>query len=154
MGQSNYPTLSRTGLYMHWYSTWDNLFNYTKLLHKNVFLKKIIILLFTDKLSSSVFFYKKNSESLKSDLIFNLENTNINLNQFFKKKTFPFMYFGKIWFLKIQNWVIISLYVYVSKKIKKQIKKQTKNSKYKNIIFFLYLIKNNHINIFTNKFNF
>jgi len=153
LGQINFPALNKVGYFLLWDSVWEDFFNYKQLLTADIFLKNLIYLLFSDYimfsnyfLSNKYFYFLINSNSV----FFNKYKNFNDLIKFFKKqslRTSP-VYFGKVWFIQFQNWILISLYIYkpLIKKIIANKETQLVNSHY----FFKIKNKSN----FFNKFKF
>ncbi len=151
MGQINFPALNKVGYFLLWDSIWEDFFNYKQLLNADIFLKNLLYLLFNDYIMFSNFFL-----SNKYFYFLNTNNSNFfnkyknfnDLIKFFKKqslRTSP-VYFGKLWFIQFQNWILVSLYIY-----KPLIKKVYLNN---DIEFtdFHYFFKINNNFLFFNKF--
>ena len=133
MGQSSLPILNKVGVSMRWDSSFDNLLNFKKTVLSDIFLKKFFDFVFEDKfifIFYKFFFFKKLKFKKFGDILKK------------KKKRIP-IYSSKIWFLKYQNWVIISFYLYIPKVF---LKKSLKLKKFKinnNFSFFKYILNNN-----------
>lgn len=142
MGQSSLPVLNKVGLSMRWDSSYDSSVNFKKYVLLDIFIKKFFDFIFDDKILLifyNNFFFKK----LKNSTMLNIFKI--------KKKKIP-VYASKIWLLRHQKWVVVSVYLYIPKiflkkslKIKK-IKLNTHNS------FFSFLLDSQKYN-FLYKYN-
>jgi len=145
MGQINLPVLNRTGYSTFWDSNWDNYYNYQKEFNKNIFLKNLLILILDDRILYSSFFNSKKlnnfiyNKSLKFSNYF--DNRTIIFGNF-SKKNLPFFH-SKIWYIKYQNWLLISLFIYnIINKINIPLYENSTTSyklyyKYYNFLYFL-----------------
>ena len=129
MGQINLPVLNKTGYSVFWDSCFDNTFNFSKDLHASIFTKKIIKLFFKDK-SSRLFVFlkvKKLKKILNEFLLSGNQASGRSMDFYFTKlstfddikkkalywykyKSVPY-YGTKIFFIKYDNWVIITFRV-------------------------------------------
>jgi len=154
MGQLNLPVLNRVGYKMYWNSVWDSCYSYRKEFNKNFFLKAVLMLLLSDRLLYGSFFLSKKFNFFLDKKKLNFSNFTINSSEEFMelaKKNIPCFY-SRIWYIKYQSWVLITLFIY-SAKVQRQ-KFFKKNIFKKNKIYFcyynyLYFLKNN----FNNKYN-
>lgn len=105
MGQSSLPVLNKVGISMRWDASFDNLINFKKTLLSDIFLKKFFDYIFEDKVIFIFykFFFSKFEKFKKLKDIFKK-----------KKKRVP-IYCSKVWFLKYQNWLVLSTYIYIPK---------------------------------------
>ena len=105
MGQSSLPVLNKVGISMRWEASFDNLINFKKTLLSDIFLKKFFDYIFEDKIIFifyKFFFFKFEKFKKLKDVLKK------------KKKKLP-IYCSKIWFLKYQQWIVVSTYIYVPK---------------------------------------
>lgn len=105
MGQSSLPVLNKVGISMRWEASFDNLINFKKTLLSDIFLKKFFDYIFEDKIVFifyKFFFFKFEKFKKLKDILKK------------KKKRIP-IYCSKVWFLKYQQWVVISTYIYIPK---------------------------------------
>lgn len=147
MGQSSLKYLNRVGYSLHWDKNWES---------RNVYGHSFIKFFFVDFFFTNFFknnFFKKykffdNKKNLKNKFL-----SSYNLCDsvaFFKKPLKFFVYSNffqsKIWVLNYQNWVVINVYIYFPKRLKRRKFFNTKNlsqltqkkfDKYKNKYNFL-----------------
>ena len=120
MGQSSLKYLNRVGYSLHWDKNWES---------KNVYGHYFIKFFFVDFFFTNFFknnFFKK-YRTFRSDG--NLVNSISHSHKFYDKISFfnkplkMFMYSNffqsKIWVLNYQGWVIINIYVYFPKRLKR-----------------------------------
>jgi len=88
---------------MHWNSNWSNLVSYKKFLYFDFFIKRFFFFFFDDKII--VLFVKKFYFSANTNTVSELLLPK-------KKNSLP-LYVTSAWFLYYQNWVVLTLYVYV-----------------------------------------
>ncbi len=145
MGQTKFKYLNRVGYSIYWNNSWESLNNFRKSFVKYFFLDLFLNKIFDDSFFVQDYFYLKNKYSNKNNFI--------NNNIFFLKKLFVFkkkfknlkIFNSKIWILSYQNFIIINVYVYITKKNVNNIN----NEKKKKII-----LKKIKYNNYLNKFNF
>ncbi len=144
MGQSSLPILNKVGASMRWDSSFDNLLNFKKILLSDIFLKKFFDFVFEDKF---IFIFYK--------LFFSQDSKFKKIGDILKKKKkrIP-IYSSKLWFLKYQNWTVVSFYLYIPKVF---LKKSLKIKKFKinnNFSFSKFILNNNQDleNLFLHKY--
>ena len=110
MGQRGLFFLNKTGFNMHWNSNWDSTFAYTRYLKYTIFLENFFSLFFFDYISklNFFFFFSKLNRIFKLNTIATGQTSVASLNIQSSVKSTVY-YLGKIWFLKFQNWVVITL---------------------------------------------
>lgn len=100
MGLTSLSCLNRAGVYNYWDDSWSSLKLYNRYYSGNFFLKVLIVELLGGSFFNTIFL--KNKKTLgylgKYKLINSYSYKNI--------------YFGKIWYLKFQKWLIIVVYYY------------------------------------------
>ena len=139
MGQTKFKYLNRVGYSIYWNNSWESKHNYRKNFINFLFLDLFLNKILDDSFFVQDYFFKKNN---------NTNNNIIFLKKlfFFKKKSKNLKIFNsKIWILKLQNWIIVNIFVYTTKKNVNNIN----NEKKKKIIF-----KKNKYNNYLGKFNF
>jgi len=155
MGQINLPVLNRVGYSNYWDSVWDNCYSYQKEFNKDIFLKNLLILILDDRILYSSFF---NSNKL-NNFIFNknlkfsnfIDNNTIAFGSF-SKKNLPFFH-SKIWYIKYQNWLLVSLFIYnVINKVSPHFTENSLNNTktYYRYYNFLYYLNNNTFKKYNN----
>lgn len=164
MGQINLPVLNRVGYSSFWESLWENYYSYSKEFNKNLFFKKILILLLNDRIIYGNYFYSKKLNNFifkKSTFLVSFDK---NYNFFFESitsKNLPFFY-SKLWYIKYQNWLLVSLFIYnILNKLKHKENNFVTNrinifNKYYNFLYFLnksFLNSYLYSTKFSNKFN-
>lgn len=114
------------GLTMFWCGMWDDKLNFSKKLKEDIFINMFLCLIFTGSMYNSNIFYSakcgyyNNSFFVKLSIIkaiyfnnwtfFNKQN-HICLIKPIKIKNFAH-YLGKLWILRFQGWLILSLTIY------------------------------------------
>ena len=148
MGQVNLPILNRAGFFSFWDSVWEDFFNYQRAFREDIFAKKLLSFLLFDQILFSNFFLSLNYffliKKISRPFFINYKNYT-ELTKFFKKqavKTSP-IYFSKLWVIKFQKWVLLSIYLY-----KPLIKATETDNDYDEVAFFL-----NNYKSFINSFN-
>lgn len=126
MGQINMPMLNKVGYSMFWDSMWDNKINYTRSFKEDIYLKRFIILIFDDCISSNTikFYNKKYSKLiLNTYRIPTRLKSNKELYSYLIKNNKVVFYNSKVWVLKYQKWVVLYLYIYLPlhNKLKKKV---------------------------------
>lgn len=110
MGKINLPLLNRVGYSIFWDSNWENFFNYTNNLNKNLFIKSLLFLLLDDKIIYNFYFLSNSFCFLKKKNVDFFKNAFIN-NGLKKIKSYPF-FNSKLWYFKYQKWCIIIFFFY------------------------------------------
>jgi hypothetical protein len=117
---------------MFWLSVWDDVHLLNKKFKEDYLTRKFLTFIFKNKFST---FLKKMNYSTYSIEI--LEKFNINLSNFLEKESFPFFlrslsrvpnFLSKIFILRFQKWVCISLKIYTPSNKKKKTKKKKNNN--------------------------
>ena len=137
MGQTKFKYLNRSGYSIYWNNSWDSKNNYKKNFINFYFLDLFLNKIFKDTLFVKDYFFKKNKYNNFINKFFLKNVLFLKKNYFFKNRIKLLKVFNsKIWILNYQNWIVINVYVYISKKkfyvnnIKK--KKNNLNPKKKN----------------------
>lgn len=121
--------LNRIGIYQYWNNSWINNFNSKVFLNKTLFLENLINYLFTERIFGYYFFKKLSnvSESEKKRFFRKLED-----------KTLIYKYnFTKIWVVKYNTYLLMSLFCFYFFKIKgASSKKKKPNLKKITIVFW------------------
>lgn len=169
MGQVNLPILNRTGYSVFWQSCFDDKLNYRKLLHSSIISKKIVSQFFRDSTSKSFFFLKKKKIfKISTALVYKLKGlSSVNSTKIYKnidniinyslKKKFLYSskkipsYNTKLFFIKYNNWIIITFRLYVP--ISKVLKRRLKFKKIKESTIISNFWKFFYINLYKNKLN-
>ena len=129
IGQSSLPILNRLGTHMYWNNVWLNNFNTRHFLNKTLFFENIFFFIFSEKIFK--FFFSK--------IFTKFQNQNFQFKSFFikknKKKKFTFLKknvvsltakkkinynFTRIWFVKYNNYILFTSFVFFYFKIKKK----------------------------------
>ena len=146
---------------MYWNNCWFNNFNKNFFFNKTVFIESIFFFLFTDRILK--FFFKKRYKGKSNKVFFfkfffkkrvikkNLFKKNkIIFKKTLKKKSSKILRkkynFSKLWFIKYNNYILLSIFCFFYFKVKK--KKLTKLKRKKLKLFF---IKNKVARIFWRK---
>lgn len=132
---------------MYWDNTWLSNFNYKNFFNKTLFLENIFIYIFSEKIFKN--FFEKSLGDSSSEKIF---LKNIKKKIFFRKNKlilfkklkkknkskFNKYNFSKLWFVKYNNYVLLTMFVFFYFKIKnkKKIKIKTKFSNKTSLIFW------------------
>jgi len=130
---------------MYWNNCWLNNFNFKNFLNKTLFLENLFSFLFCEKIFRNFFtkrleksdaksfyfknvFFKKIRKKFyfkKDKLLFYKRGTKLNLNTHKSKK----YNFTKVWFIKYNNFILATLFVYFYFKIRgKKIQPKKKSS--------------------------
>jgi hypothetical protein len=140
IGQSSLPILNRVGTHMYWNNSWVNFFNKKNFFNKILFFENIFYFLFSDKLFR--FFFKGFTNSFYKSFLFKKlyikkKNKVRNVLSFRKNKkkkiikTKKLKYnFTRLWFVKYNNYILLTTFIFFYFKIKK------KKIKKKNFTFF------------------
>jgi len=128
LGQASIPVLNRTGYSMFWLSSWDSLHHYNKLFNEDMFIRSFFENMFTRKMSTHFYYYKKSHidfkfktfvEKYKIHIKYSVTTNQMPrfLRRFYK---IPF-YWTKVKILRFQHWLIIYFHIFSkNKKIKKK----------------------------------
>lgn len=129
MGQISSPLSMRYAKSMHWPTLWSDSLNFNKKFKVDVLLNTVLPLFFNESIylnsylnTKNVYFYLNTS--------FNFSNFSLKkfyLNSFFKKKLnfnsletmtpFFLSFFGKLWIIRFNNWLVCVFFTYSPKKI-------------------------------------
>lgn len=121
---------------MYWNNTWLNNFNYKNFLNKTLFLENFFLFIFSEKIFKT-FFEKTTNNTIINKLFLK----KIKKFSFFRKNKLLFKKiikkkntvkhhkynFSKVWFVKYNNYLLITTFVYYFFKIKNRKKFKTKN---------------------------
>ena len=110
MAQSKFNVLNRTGYTIHWNNSWESFNNYSQNFINFFVLDLFLNNLLDDDLFSKDYFILKNLNEKNKNIFFIKKLYKIKL-KYKKRKKFN----SKIWILKFQNWIIIKVYVYITK---------------------------------------
>lgn len=129
MGQSSLPVLNRLGSHMYWNNSWVNVFNNKIFFNKTLFFENIFYFLFSEKIFTIFFFNFKNNfvkSQLFKQLFFKKQNkikNSIFLKKTKNKKQKNAKYnFTRVWFIKYNNYILLSSFVFFYLKVKKKTK--------------------------------
>ena len=128
MGQSSLPILSKSGIYMYWSNCWLNNFNQKNFLNKSIFLENLFLFIFSEKLFN-FFFKKKLSKNFKINFFkislnkFKYKNKTQVKTKLKKKNNYNFT---RVWFIKYNNTICVSTFVFHYFKVK-TVKKKNLN---------------------------
>ena len=128
MGQTSLKYLNRAGYSIHWDKSWEsgNVYGHTSV--KFFFIDFFLTSFFKNNPLKRNSLFKKN---LKKIRLIN-SYTFFNFTSFFNKPLEFFSYSNffqsKIWVFSYQNWIIINVYTYFPKLLKRQRVVNTKNS--------------------------
>jgi hypothetical protein len=143
MGQISYPILNRYGYSMYWDNMWDNLQYYNRFFMKSLFFNLIFFNIFNFYLTLNFFFYTKNFYKNINYCRNKYKNFFLNLNLNSYKyinynygKSLNNVYPGKVWIFIIEQWYIISIFLYNSVFTKED--SEIENIKVKNIFPYMY----------------
>ena len=121
---------------MYWNNCWLNFFNKNNFFNKTNFLENFFYFLFTEKIYYN-FFNKNFFKKITDDNIFNVFLK--KKKKIFKKNNKKIKYnFTKLWFIKYNNFILLSIFCFFYfkvKKIKKKKKKKMPISKTLKIFF-------------------
>lgn len=106
---------------------WDDKLNFSKKLKEDILINMFLFLIFNGTINNSNFFYATNASYFwqifisRRDLsLKDYYNSSVKIDDnnkvFFKKPDFfrsTIYYFGKIWILRFNGWVIITFHLYV-----------------------------------------
>lgn len=129
IGQSSLPILSRLGSHMYWNNTWVSFFNRKNFFNKTVFFENIYLYLFSENLFN--FFFAKNFTNLNrvnyfKNFLIRKKALNVlltttkskKLRKIVKKKTKYNL--SRVWFVKYNNFILFTTFVFFYFKIKKK----------------------------------
>lgn len=130
MGLTSLSYLNRSGVYGYWEDNWDSMKLYRNNLYFSFFFKAVIREILSGAFFNIIFALNKRNPGYK----FKYKATN--------SKSFKNVYFSKVWYLRYQNWLVVSIcyYKFKLKKRKRRRKKSTLrslNSRHLNI-YYLY----------------
>ena len=135
MAQSKFNVLNRTGYSINWNNSWESINNYSKNFINFFMVDLFLNNLLNDNLFSKDYFLIKKITEKNKNIFFLKKIYKIKLKNKKRKK-----FNSKVWILKFQNWIIIKVFIYMTKFLI-NIKKTKK------------YIKINHLN-YMSKFNF
>lgn len=122
MGLTSLACLNRSGTYSYWDDNWSSNKLYRRYYYSTFFLKILITEILNGLFFNAIYINKVNTIGYISK--YKLINSYLYKN----------ILFGKVWFLKYQNWFVVIVYYYNLNLLKKKIiKKQKllKKKKYK-----------------------
>ncbi len=116
MGQTKFKYINRSGYSIYWNNSWESKNNFKKSFINFYFLDIFLNKFFNDNLFVKDYFFKKNKS-------FNFNKNYFSKNILFLKKKYIIkkklknlkIFNSKIWILNYQNWIIIKIYIYVTK---------------------------------------
>lgn len=138
MGQKASPLSARLGLTMYWDNMWDDKLNFSKKLKEDIFINMFLFLIFKGSCyNNNKFFSTKNiyywtsllSNSNKdfstlNDVFFLFDSHSSFFKNFYFNKLervkYKKYYISKIWILRVQNWTVITFYIYIPQNMKQQ----------------------------------
>jgi len=113
MGQSSIPVLNRSGYSMFWSSVWDDKHRYKHSFLEDLFIRKYIPYVFSNKISSNLIFNANSSFNKTSNLyLYKKYNLNYNLskhsisNFLLNFNKLP-VYISKIHIIRLNSWILI-----------------------------------------------
>jgi hypothetical protein len=115
LGQCSIPVLNRSGYFMFWTSSWDDLHSFHVKFKEDIFIRRFVNYIFEQKSSSkSIFFLNL---KIKNNIF---EKYNINVssatsvtsfsNYLFKLSKSPY-YLSSIRIIRYQQWLVIYFYI-------------------------------------------
>ena len=114
MGQPRLQVVNKLGINNFWESSWDNNVKYKNNLYEQFFIKSFFKSILITKMDKTSFFKKKSfyEDFFNKDIIKGSKKiyTYNRYILYLKKRTIT--YCGKVWFIKYQNWTLVSTYVY------------------------------------------
>ncbi len=128
IGQISLPMLNRIGIYQYWNNSWVNNFNTKVFLNKSLFIENLINFLFTERIFGFFFLKKLNFLNENSKKAFLKKLTNKTLLKKFN--------FTKLWFIKYNQFILISIFCFFYLRIKRQVLKKKKISFKKTTLVF------------------
>ena len=156
IGQSSLPILNRVGTHMYWNNSWVNFFNKKNYFNKVLFFENIFYFLFSDKIFR--FFFKNFKSDFSNSFLFKkliLKKKNKVRNFFFLKKNKKKKIsknrkakynFTRLWFIKYNNYIMLTTFVFFYFKVKKKKKIKKKNFSFLNKTFNIFLKKKRGLN--------
>lgn len=111
MGQANSPFLLKLGRSMFWQTMWSDKISYSRKLNEDIFLNMFLPLFFKKN-----FFKKVHLETFYGEYSHKKSK---------RKLQSQFMFVGKTWFLRYNNWCVLVFFVYDAIKLTRQKKKKT-----------------------------
>lgn len=137
MGLISLPMSNRVGTYTYWNNVWDKSINYTTYLYSDFFLDSFFFIFFKDPAFSHIYiFFNKKIKSYKRGYL-----------HYSKKigRASSYIYLGRIWLFMYQNWVVIKVALFFTRKEKnKKIIRVTNAFN----LFTIYKGQKNKINFF------
>lgn len=114
MGLTSLACLNRSGIYNYWDDNWDSKLLYNRYYYGSFFIKLLILELLSGSYFNTLFIIDKKNLGYysKYKLIYSYSYKNI--------------FFGKTWYLKYQNWLIVIIYFFNTKVFKKKINRRKK----------------------------
>jgi hypothetical protein len=128
MGQSSIPILNRNGYTMFWLSVWDNKDSFNKNFKEDIYIRKYIELIFSDKISSrpilltnKYFDLVKKNNFDKYNLKLTTELNTYSFSKYLLKLNKLPNYRFKTYIVRFQSWVVIYFNIYTPNPLKKVI---------------------------------
>lgn len=124
MAQTSLPILNRSGIFSYWNSMWDSQFNYPYYLTRFNFLDLFFLKFFKGSLFTFNFIKLKHDDMNKKIFFFKNFKKKTKISNFNKNTKNYLLNSSKLWILKFNNWLILSIYLFDSSfKLKKKKKK-------------------------------
>jgi len=126
MGKNNYSFLQRQGLSMFWQNSFLICKNYNKFFFFSIFSEKLII-----NILKNFFKYNFINKNYKNNFI-NLYKQRMFTSKLSKTGEKNLLLQGRIWFFRVNKWIVISVSLFFKNKsinVKKYQKKKKKNLK-------------------------
>ena len=111
---------------MYWNHCWISIFDKKSFFNKTLFIEDIIGFIFSEKIFSYFFKKKFLQDKIKKIFLTNLLSKNIdktyfkNKNSFKRKATTKKYNFSKVWLVKYNNYILVSIFFYFFFKIRKK----------------------------------
>ena len=103
MGLTSLAYLNRSGVYNYWDDCWDSKKLYKQYFYGNFFIKTLVHELLKGSFFNIIYFVQHNRFKQQGYL-----SRYKLINSYFYKTLF----FGKVWYLKYQNWLVVIMHYY------------------------------------------
>lgn len=140
MGQASIPVLNRTGCYMYWLSSWDDLHSFSKRFNEDLFLRSFFENMFHRKVSTHFLYWSNGNWTDKYKMFCNKYKFYFRHHVSFKQipkflrrfYKIPY-YWSKIRIVRFQKWLIVYCNLFSTNK-KKSFYMYKRFNIYKNLV--------------------
>lgn len=139
MGLKSLPILNKSGISMYWYNIWDSIKLYKRYNYSYIFLKELIYNIFSENMYYYCIFKKSNWDEKFKTIKKIPKSYETKIKYGYRMRN---LYIGNIVFYSFQNWSVISINYFLTRRFKIRFKKRVFKN-FKQIFKKFYIIKLN-----------